>query len=107
MNTVITGDQIDYAFFSIGVTIQCTLHYHIKLCNSPSVEDELHFLFECNFYTAQRHKFMLEITKYVPNISYINDKEILKHCMTKPLINLFSKYVNEIFAIRQHSLFVM
>ena len=38
------------------------------LCKSNQVENESHFLIQCNKYTLQRHNFFNQINKIIPDI---------------------------------------
>ena len=37
------------------------------LCNSNQVEDEIHFLFQCNKYSVQRQVFSNQINRIIPD----------------------------------------
>ena len=78
---------------------------YCKLCNSENIEDEMHFIFHCNFYSVQRDDFS-NIAKNVYNdFDTIDDNTKLVYCMSQSLINSFSKYLCNIFKFRQRCLY--
>ena len=78
---------------------------YCKLCNSSDIEDKMHFIFYCNFYFVQRNDFLNIAENVYSDFNNVNDHEKLVYCMSQTLINSFSKYVCDIFKLRQHSLY--
>ena len=74
-----------------------------QLCNSGSVEDESHFLFECIFYACERNDFFTKIGVLSPESlsTETKFKKIMEHCN---ILNTV-KYACEIYEKRKSKLF--
>ena len=74
-----------------------------QLCNSGSVEDESHFLFECIFYAYERNDFFTKIGVLSPESlsTETKFKKIMEHCN---ILNTV-KYACEIYEKRKSKLF--
>jgi len=77
-----------------------------KMCNTGCVETELHFLFDCVAYQDTRQNFFENVTKQIPDFITFEDSVKLEHCMKKPIVNLFIKFVYNIFNVRQRHLYM-
>ncbi len=75
-----------------------------KLCNND-VETELHFIFQCPKFTPERIAFYHNVNCLCDDFLQVNDSEKLALCMTKPIVNIFSKYLVQIYEIRKSVLF--
>lgn len=76
-----------------------------KVCNNNQVESEMHFLFLCSKYDTPRNRLIEEVSKIMPNITNCNNEEKLKLFMTKGIVNIFSRYICEIYNIRKDTIF--
>ena len=79
------------------------------LCNSNQVEDEIHFLFQCNKYSVQRQAFINQINRIIPDFDKKSSPESIKLIMNSKehhVNKLVMKFVSSCMKIRD-SLFVM
>ena len=76
-----------------------------KVCKSNQIEHEIHFIFHCNMYTDKRTDFFQRICNIFPTFLNDNDEEKLKLLMEKETVNLFSRYLCDIYKTRQDALF--
>ena len=53
----------------------------LLLCNSNQVEDEIHFLFQCNKYSVQRQAFINQINRIIPDFDKKSSPESIKLIM--------------------------
>ena len=71
------------------------------LCNARKVENETHFLFNCNFYKTERSNFLQNTRDVVLTYSLINNFKIL--CNSHP--RLLSKFINNIWTKRKDGMY--
>ena len=64
-----------------------------------AVEDEFHFLFECNTYRIPRQNLISPITNSIPGFNLLSIKEKFELVMCKMDINL-CKYISNCMEIR-------
>ena len=79
------------------------------LCNSNQVEDEIHFLFQCNKYSVQRQAFINQINRIIPDFDKKSSPESIKLIMNSKehhVNKLVMKFVSSCMKIRD-SLLVM
>jgi len=76
-----------------------------KLCNDNSIEDEIHFIFQCPFYNTTRRNFLDHVVDVNPHFETLDNNEKLRFCFQKENLNTFCKYINEIFHYRQCHLY--
>ncbi len=76
-----------------------------KACNNNQIENEYHFIFHCNAYSTQRTAFYHQISSVMPTFIDNNDEDKLNPLMNIEHVNLFSRYICEIYKIRQDILF--
>ena len=79
------------------------------LCNSHQVEDEIHFLFQCNKYLVQRQAFINQSNRIIPDFDKKSSPESIKLIMNSKEhhVNKFvMKFVSSCMKIRD-SLLVM
>ena len=76
---------------------------YCRFCHSK-VENEFHFIFECELYYNRRNALFADVLKIFPNFTYMDKSlqfiELLK-CTDFELTTLFSKYVSDCFKLRQ------
>ena len=77
-------------------------HRLCQLCRSGCVEDEAHFLFNCEFYKNERQSFAQETSVNITNLSL--DEKFLTS-MQENNILAFAKYVWKIYEKRKGRLF--
>jgi len=77
-----------------------------KLCNSGSVEDESHFVFDCTVYSSQRSYFfdLIEIEHPGFALKTVSDK--WRCLMSQNLVNAFAKFVHSIYNLRQQTMYI-
>ena len=74
-----------------------------KICNSVEVEDEIHFMFHCTKYMAERENFVRFINSINDNFSNLSDKDKLIWLMNnedKDVIKVLSEYIYKCFKTR-------
>ena len=74
-----------------------------KLCNSGAVEDEKHFIFNCNLYSSLLQTFSADVEKSCKNFSSLSQDDQLIWLMTNEsdnIIVLFAKYMFDCFNLR-------
>ena len=76
------------------------------VCNSGLVESENHFVFTCEHYNLERAEFFTSIKNSYPGFSDLPDIDKLQLFMTKECVQQFSKYLHNIFQMRQMKIFV-
>ena len=67
------------------------------LCKSIQVENEIHFLIQCNKYTLQRHNFFNQINKIIPDIDRKSTSEninLLMNSNDRNVNNIVSTCMN-------------
>ena len=72
-----------------------------KLCNSQEVEDEKHFIFECNLYRDERHK-LHELCSDLPEFTNYSEIDKLKY-FNKYEWRFLANYIYEIWQKRKGS----
>ena len=73
------------------------------LCNSNQVEDEIHFLFQCNKYSVQRQAFINQINRIIPDFDKKSSPESIKLIMNSKehhVNKLVMKFVSSCMKIR-------
>ncbi len=78
----------------------------VLVCNEDLVEDEQHFIFHCNYYNPKRCDFVAHMTKSVPNFMDWTGDEKLHIFMFKENVQEFSKYMCNIYEMRQEEIFI-
>ena len=73
------------------------------VCNLNQVEDECHFLFECNNYYMERMSLYTKLPDDFENLSVSNKLNIL---MSRQSIHLFSEYLVNLYKKRQSVLYM-
>ncbi len=76
-----------------------------KVCNSNSVESEEHFIFHCNKYDNTRLIFYHQICNKIPSFLNNSDQDKFKILMEKGNVNVFSRFIWNIYNERQYVLF--
>ena len=79
------------------------------LCNSNQVEDEIHFLFQCNKYSVQRQAFINQINRIIPEFDKKSSPESIKLIMNSKehhINKLVMKLVSSCMKIRDSLLVV-
>ncbi len=76
-----------------------------KACNNKQTENEYHFIFHCNAYSTLQTAFYHQIFSVMPIFIDNNDENKLNLLMNKEYANLFSRYICDIYKIRQDILF--
>ena len=74
-----------------------------KICKSDCVEDEFHFIFECQRYNCERKSFMEHIDVICSNFKYLSNKNKLVWLMVnenEKVINTFAEYIYSSFQMR-------
>ena len=75
-------------------------------CSKGSVEDELHFIFDCPLYEDKRRLFNNKINTLNLNYTLLSQKDKLFWLMSNEddlIIKEFSSYINTCFEIRRNS----
>ncbi len=73
--------------------------------NNNQIENEYHFIFHCNAYSTLRTTFYHLICSVMPTFIDNNHEDKLNLSMNKEHVNLFSRYICDIYKIRQDILF--
>ena len=69
-------------------------YHHCNVCKLDFVEDEKHFLFNCNIYYNERREFYEECAKIFRNFSDMNEDDKLKNIMSHKCWKITLRYVN-------------
>ncbi len=77
-----------------------------QICNSSTVEDEIHFVFLCNVYDLERQNFFSNIKDAPVNWQNFTYNEKLKLFMNAVNVVNFSKYLSSIYEKRRSILFI-
>lgn len=80
---------------------------YCKLCNSGHVEDEIHFIFDCEIYTPERLALFENVEQRLPGFRHKSVNEKLKILMSKNVINIFAKFLFDIFNKRQNTIYTI
>lgn len=75
-----------------------------KMCSQNNIEDELHFLFQCDLYTQERTQFMQKMSDSNANFSTEADINKLRIIMENN-IYIFGKYLKTIFNKRRQTIY--
>ena len=76
-----------------------------KLCNTDSVEDEFHFLFDCPLYNDIRNDLFNEVLLEKPDFIYLDTDDQCK-ILFSTFHRKLAKYIHKAFNIRKNSLFM-
>ncbi len=76
-----------------------------KVCNSNSVENEKHSIFHCNKYNNTRLNFYQQICNKIPSFLNNSDQDKFKIHIEKGNVNVFSRFICNIYKERQDVLF--
>ncbi len=76
-----------------------------KVCSSNSVENEEHFIFHCNKYNNTRSNFYQQICNNILSFLNNSDHDKFKILMEKGNVNVFSRFICNIYRERQDVLF--
>jgi hypothetical protein len=71
-------------------------------CNDDTIEDETHFVFVCKMYERERTDFFNTVESKISGFTNKSNVEKFTILMTKPVVNLFARYVFQIFTKRQN-----
>ena len=72
-----------------------------NVCKLDIVEDEKHFLFNCNIYYNERREFYEECAKLFRNFSDMNEDDKLKNIMSHKCWKITLRYVNSLWEKRK------
>ena len=76
-----------------------------RLClNCNKVEDELHFLIECELFTIVRKKFLKDLSEIYPNLKSDNKKQMFISLMSTDnciIVKELARFINACFEIRR------
>jgi len=75
-----------------------------KNCNVETVEDEWHFVFDCDLYDRERTAYFDKIVNTKPEFIYLEPKDQLKY-LFETKHRSFAKYLNLCFKKRKDFLF--
>ena len=84
-----------------------TSERYCKVCNKNLVEDEKHFIIECEKYNVIRLPFLMKINVDFPFTRNLNEFELFKWIMTfqnKKISHELATFINKCFEIRNHTL---
>ncbi len=76
-----------------------------KVCNSNSVENGEHFIFHCNKYNNTRLNFYEQMCFKLHSFLNKNDQDKFKILMEESNVNVFSRFICNIYKERQDVLF--
>ena len=68
-----------------------------NVCKLDIVEDEKHFLFNCNIYYYERQEFYEECAKLFRNFNDMNEGDKLKNIMSHKCWKITLRYVNSLW----------
>ena len=74
------------------------------LCDSNNVEDQIHFVFHCNFYNTMRENLNIKAKNVNANWDNMSDIDKLK-LLFNEMPRMFGKYVKSIFLLRRNKLY--
>jgi hypothetical protein len=74
-----------------------------KICNNGEVEDEKHFLLNCNTYQYSRDNLIQKCIDKDPAFIHLNDPEKIQYIMTH-MANQTAKFVRQAYNVRFHSI---
>jgi len=76
------------------------------LCNDGSVEDEYHFVLECDKYREKRIAFVNMIVNTFPDFNDVSPSEKWTILMCEAIVNHTARFVSEIYEIRNANLYM-
>ncbi len=74
------------------------------LCNTFNIEDQMHFLFHCNFYNSQRQELFIKAREQINGWDNLTDYDKLSQMFSK-MTRILAKYVKNIFLIRRSTIY--
>ena len=80
-------------------------HRYCRLCNNGCVEDEIHFVFNCEIYIPERVRLFENVEHLVPGFMEKDLNGKLQVLMSKEVINIFAKFLFIIFNKRQSTIY--
>ena len=75
-----------------------------KICNNGEIEDELHFLFNCSTYEAEREFWLDNALNYCPHLHYLELNDQLKFLFSE-LPRSTAKFIKKCVMIRKEILY--
>ncbi len=78
----------------------------LKVCNSNSVENEVHFIFHCNKYNT-RFNFYQQICNKIPSFLNNSDENKFKIIMEKGNVNVFSRFICNIYKKTKNKMYYL
>jgi len=74
-------------------------------CNSNVVEDEMHFLFDCDFYSTIRSNFWPRFRNLCDNFDQISDVQKVKFMMSNSVVKVASEFIYDCYSKRKTYLY--
>lgn len=74
-----------------------------KICNSGDIEDELHFLFNCNKYSSARTDYKMKVASILNRDHNLLSNDFLKQCLNSNsfyILKVTCNYINNCLSIR-------
>ena len=93
-----------YACVFMGINMRVEERICWFFADEPTIEDELHFMFNCCLYTQERQEFIEHckpLNQALPNLTNIDKWEFISHTNNKQLIYSFSKLISVAFGERR------
>ena len=75
-----------------------------EICKLNVVEDEIHFICQCNYYSKERDELYDSIVKNYPEFVLLNDQEKFKYLLLNEC-KLISEFLAEIWTMRSQVMF--
>ena len=75
-----------------------------RVCDSNNVEDEMHFMFECNSYEIPRNAFFENVLYHCPDFYYLEENDQLKFIFCE-VPRLTAKFIKACLEIRKNILY--
>lgn len=75
-----------------------------QTCNSNEIEDEIHFLFNCNLYETERNSFFESVCTKFPDFHYLEVNDQLKYLFSK-VPRPLAKFIKKIWFIRKNVIY--
>ena len=76
-----------------------------SFCESNSIENEYHFVFDCSLYNELRNDFIHNVYSINPDIRFYSRDNKIKYFMSRQYIKLFSNFVRDAFELRKTVLY--
>ena len=70
------------------------------------VENEIHFLFQCDYYADLRQSYYQKVDARSPGFRILNYSDKFNVIMQQDIVRDTAKYVYECFQRRQHGLYI-